>query len=104
MACERRLTFLLLLLHLLFESLKRAEITECGFLDCGSCSSLSCLGSLACCGFLAAFRLVGIFCDAAVAEDDAFAVFVELDYLEVKFLVEFSLCAILFYEMLGGVR
>ena len=42
--------------------------------------------------------------DAAVGQDDALAVFVEFDNLEVKSFVYFDLAAIFFHKVLGGSK
>ena len=88
---------LLLAFELLLECSKCVDITECGsgslVLDYGSCIFL--LGALLCsCSSLLLGTLSSlsyIFENAAVREDDALSVLIELDYLELELLVGLSL-------------
>lgn len=101
-------------LELLLESLEGAEIAEGGLLHGSELRGLLALlavvaaesaaagafGTLAALGtFLGA---LGVFGNAAVAQDDALAALVELDYLELELVVELGLGAILLDEVLGG--
>ena len=94
-------------LHLLLESLQGAEVTESclldGLLNDGFLLALLTLGVLGGGSALSAdFCLVGVFGDAGVGKDDALAVFVELDDLEVQLLVELGLGSIFLDKVFGS--
>ena len=80
----------------LLQGLQCVEVAESGLFDCGSDNLLLLFGA-GCAGLAvlvvggATFSLLGVFADAAVAQDDALAVLVELYDLEGEFLVEFGL-------------
>lgn len=92
--------FLFALFHLSFQLSQNVDVTKC----CGGRLILNldsvlflCTRFLVCC---LSFLTLYIFECAAVRQDNALAVLVELDYLERKFLTQSGLCAIFLDKML----
>ena len=101
--------FLFALLHFCLQCSQCIQVTQssaCSLvLDYGSLFLLT-LGSVLACSLLglACFGALYVFEDTAVRKDNALALLVEFDYLELELLVQLSLASVFLNQVLGSSK